>query len=267
MTQPVRNVTAEDASPEEGFQTDYRGKTIDAYFGSPPAQYTAQGFADDPWLWIVVEDEDGVVQRPEGYTLGAGKKWQITRDGHEVISQKQPDSHRFNRSSKVISLVDAITDLAGKGDKVAGEKAFLIDRHIFMTDAEAYIGIASHWATTETSTPDAEKKTSAILPTDFLTFVGGTPAPAAKAATPATKQTAIPAATPASNGIDVDAILAFADGKTYPDLKKLGMKTWGPNGSNTDLDIMNFILDPANMKALEGQGKLMKDAEGVFVVA
>ncbi len=258
MGRPVRNVLPKDMEPDSGFQDSYKGKSIDSYFGPPPDAYLLKSGVSDPWLFVVIDDKISGEKQTHGWSIGGKKNWQITREGKEVVSANDPELHTFNNRASAGILNLRIMDLLGDGDREKGKQIFLGNRKLYMTDAEAYIGLDCTWLIEVVKNKPDGGENRVLLPQKPLTLIDTeVVSGVATAAAP-------PPSTPVTNGSIPKMVAAIADGKTFDELKKAAYEKWG-KGPEKNVEVVRFALNKANIKKLIEDGVLMGELEGPYM--
>jgi hypothetical protein len=247
-------VRPEDMDLDSGLADDFDSVILDAYFGVK-ADYDAVVGTSVPMLILCHENpNDPAKPFEQAYSLGAAKQWAIVKDGKEVVSDKSPDSHKFNMNSRAGEVVGRLFELAGKGNKGEGQKVF-VGRDYYMTESSFYIGADCHWKREKRSTVGGGTS-DVLLPTEFRGFKTVATGTAGKASPKAAgKAVAVEASEQ-----DTEIITKLAEGKDERGLKQACLKEF--KGRN---DLLNLIINKGLLAELEKDGKLVKGPDGRFV--
>ena len=242
LRREMPKVKQEDLDTETGLADDFDAAITDAWFDVPRAEYAARSGTKDPMLMLHLEGPDLEKPIDQPFSIGAAKQWQLTRNGKEVVSGKNPDAHSFTKGSRGGDLVDRMLTLVGGGDKAKGQKFFL-GRDRYMTESEFYSGLNFHWKREEKSTVGGEKR-DVLMPVVFHGEATG----AAKA----------PTAAPSDE--KVAKIIELAEGKTDRELRQAVL-----NAFKGDDAFLNEVFTKDLVGKLVEQGKLTKGPGGKFI--
>lgn len=241
---PVRR---EDMELESGLADDFDATITSASFGFDE-RYAAKisgGGEPDPMLTLVLEGptlEQSVTQR---YATGAAKQWQISQDGREVVSGKDPNSRRFNENSRAGQLVKRLITLAGGGDVAKGQE-FFVKKDFYMTQGGFYEGLTCHWKR-ETLPVVGGGNSNVLLPTAILSSA----APAAGGASGA-------------SGINpdwIEAVVKLAEGKTEKELRLAFIKDASVKDNQ---ELKHAVFNKGLIGELVKQGFLTAGPDGKF---
>ncbi len=241
MVKPTRA----DMELGSGLINDVDAAITSVFFGMKE-DYNRVAGTSEPKLIFVLEGEELEEPQDVAYNTGAAKKWEVVKDGQEIISGVNPEIHAFNNKSRAGEVVARMFTLIGGGDKAKGQDFFLA-RGYYMTQAPFYAGLKFHWKREEMITVGGDKK-PVLMPVTYLGEV----------ASKAKKDVVVPEET-------ITQIIALAEGKTEKELKQAIVKD--PVLSKVT-GLVNQILNKGLLKTLETDGKLTKSAEdatGVYV--
>ena len=241
-------VRPEDKELETGLMDDFDGTIVDVRFEEPRAEYAAISGTSDPVLTLTLESPEMNTPIEQTYSIGAAKQWQVSRGGKEVISAKNPDTHRFNRNCRAGVLVDSLCEVVGSGDKQKGQDA-LFDRvknDRYMTEAEFYIGLSCHWLRKPLSTVGGETR-DVLMPCAYL---GEAPVSGKKTSTPVEVSEE-----------DEQSIIAIALGKNEVGFRSAAIREL--KGKNA---LLNLIINKDLIKKLVDEGKLTVDDGGLYAL-
>ena len=239
----MAKLKSDDLVLDSGLADDFDGAIVDAWFDIRPDYAVAAG-SQDPMLILAIESPDLGQTIEQAYSIGGAKQWQATKGGKEVVSGKNPDTHKFNMSSRAGTLVDRMFQTVGGGDKAKGQ-VFFLKRDHYMTEAEFYTG-NYHWKRESMKTVGGESR-DVLLPVVYL----GESKAAVK-----------PVATTGAIDEDITRIQALAEGKTERELKQAILKDETLKGKQ---DLLNLIFNKGLLTTLEQQAKLAKTPEGKYV--
>jgi len=238
---PVRR---EDFELESGLADDFDATIVSASFGFDERYAAAMsGGNPDPLLILTLEGPKLESPQTPKFATGAAKQWQATADGKEVISGKDPNSHRFNENSRSGQLVARLIDLAGKGDKAKGQE-FFIARGFLMTQAGFFEGLTCHWKREKKTTVTGEER-DVLLPNAMLEGVVGS----------AVKPSGI-------NPDWVGAIVGIASGKTDRELRLALLKDPATKDNN---DLKQAVFNKNLLGDLVKEGFLTLGPDGKYV--
>ena len=255
-------ITKDDFELETGLASDFNGSIIGARFGVNE-EYAAIAGTQDPMLILAIDAPELGIIMEQAYSLGGAKQWGTTRDGREVVSGKNPDSHRYNMSSRGGMLVAAMIETVGKGDKGLGQEFFTKRGHL-MTQAECYEGLNFHWNRKSVKTVGGDES-NVLLPDAFLGLVdtGLKPAVTGTVSSVSSSLTPSVGTTPAPVSDEVVAqIVALAPGKTERELKMAVMKDESLKAND---EVKNLVFNKGLLAALEAEGALTRDPEGKYI--
>jgi hypothetical protein len=238
---------ASDWEPESGLADNIDAVIVGVKF-EVNKRYAEVSGTQDPGMNITIKHDDGE-ETSQGYSIGAKKGWQIIRDGAEVVSTVDANSHRFNVSSRGGELVKRMCELIGNGSKEVGQEFF--SKRGYMTQAEAYTGLKFHWD--RIKLPVADKNaapTESLMPTKYLgeVAVGGVAAP--KAAAPP-----VAGAPVAASNLD-DILITMSAGLTDRELKGAAIRN---DDVKANKAYMTSVVNGSKLAELEKAGKLTKD--------
>lgn len=130
-------ITLEDLELESGFADDFDAVVTHAHF-EVNEEYAARSGTEDPLLVLTLKSpqlENEIDST--GFSCGSAKRWQIERNGKEIVSETHPESHQFNMNANAGKLIARLITL--------GSKEFFLGRKAYMTQGEFYEGINCHW--------------------------------------------------------------------------------------------------------------------------
>ncbi len=239
--------TREDYDLDSGLATDF-DCTFSAEFGTN-TQYVnkvnAGGGNMDPnevFLNLTMDSPDLDKPVKQSYSIGSGKKWMANKDGSEITSEANPDSHRFNMNSSGGKLVARMFELVGGGDKNKGQD-FFIARDMYMTQTGFYNGIMFHMNQEKTKTQSGES--NIMLPDKYL-----------GEAKVAAKSTA---------GVDLDKIVIdLSQGKTDRELKAAAVKN-DELKKPENAAYLRDLISGTKLGNLEKDNKLTKGPDGKYI--
>lgn len=242
--------TEKDMELGTGLIDNFDGVVIDAYFGvdaayAEKARASGGSGSDEPMLCLVFESPEFEQSGEQKYSIGS-KGWTAEDEGKRVVSSLRPDTRVFNANSNAGMLISRLFMLAGKGDKAKGQKVF-VERGHFMTEADFYKGIRSHWLRESRKNPMGGSDISLLQPQDSIEFVGVTAGKAAKSM-------------PASDEGYADfvaEVVGLASGKTPSQLKAAIMKD---AKLRVNAVMMKRLYGPL-LSELEKEGVLTKKGE------
>ena len=238
--------TREDYELETGLADDFDGVIIDGFFEVNP-QYSEISGTTDPMLTLAIESPDLEQPAETRYSCGGAKQWQIGRGGQEITSARNPDSHRFNMSSRAGVLVSRLFSLVGNGDKAKGQD-FFIARDRYMTEGAFYIGLNCHWKREPLKTVGGEPR-DVLMPDKYL----GEVSPGKKAASTVAEAP--------TEDLD-DIVIGLASGKTEREVKMKAMKEDKLKANEV---YMRELISGNKLEQLEDAGKIAKGPDGKFI--
>ena len=248
--------TREDYNLETGLADDFDGAITDAFF-EVNVRYAEVSGTADPMLTIVIET-DSIEQPVENrYSCGGAKKWQISRNGKEVISGKNPDSHGFVRTSRAGAMVDRMFELVGGGNKEKGV-AFFQARDRYMTEGEFYTDLNFHWKREPMKVVGSSDTRDILMPSVFLGEVGKKTVSAKTGITTTTTTT-----TAATSDDELDNILIeLVSGKTEKEVKVAATRN---DKLRASTDYMRNLISGTKLTDLEKSGKIGKGPDGKYI--
>ncbi len=239
---------------ESGLISDVVGTITSAYFGPPTGKYAELGGVD-PGLHIVLEGED--IEKPydQFYACGAAKKWQVAENGQALVSEVNPNSHGFNKSSRAGTLVNEMALKIGEGNLEKGLQ-FLADRDYWMTQAPFYVGLTFFWKTKPLSTvaKEGEEKGSrdVLLPDKFIGASKPASAPVNAAPPPPVQAD--------TSDLDI-CLIDLSHGKTFQEIRQLALKR---DDFKANSAYMKTVINGTALARLEKDGLVSKDASGKY---
>ena len=251
--------TRDDFQLDSGLASDFDGTIVEVVFQEPSSDYQRVSKSKDPVLTLLIESPD--FERPieQGYSIGSAKQWDAVKDGHEVVSGRNPDSHTFNMNSRAGVLVERMLNLTGEGDREKGID-FFIKRDAWMTQSSFYKGLTFHWTREKMKTmPDDQgnvKEVDVLLPSIYL-------------GESKTETKASAGAASASGNGDLDKVLAGLT--SDKDGNSLGLDEKGLRlaaAKNTTLKAnpkyLREVINGPKIKELEDTGEIVR-VDGKFV--
>ena len=230
----------EDLELESGFADDFDAAIVSARFGVRE-EYAKTSGSLDPMLILVLQGPELEQPLEQVYSIGGAKGWKAVKDGQEVISEKRPDTHKWNMSSRAGTLVKRLFELIGDGDLKKGQ-AFFKARDCYMTDAAFYTSLNCHWKREKMTTVGGEER-EVLLPVAYL-----------GEAKPLLQAPGIEDAT--------DKLVILAIGKTDRELKSALL-------ADAELkekkNLLNDVFNKKLLERLEAEGRVAKDSAGRFV--
>lgn len=237
----------EDFDLPSGFADDFDAVVADAWFGPPREEYSRKaGGIAEPFLHMKLEGTDLDKPIDQAWSTGAARQWQIARDGKEVISGKNADTHTFMASSRAGELVSRVLMLVGEGDKAKGVQ-MLKERGYFMTEAEFYIGLRAHWNLVKLATVGGEER-DVLMPTAFSGFMDSAGPAAVKPPALYTES-------------ELEVLVSLASGKTEQQVKQQVMRSTLKDNKI----LLNEIFNKNLLKTLENEGTLTRSPDGKFI--
>jgi len=240
----VPEVRPDDLELEVSGFDDFAGPITDAYFDII-AEYAEKAGSDIVHLICEVAAE-GFQKPPKlgGFSCGGADKWDIAKDGKELLPKK--GKPRFHANSNAGVFVSDILKMAGDGDIKKGAEV-LAKRGFLMTQAGFYIGLESRWVKRASPNPVDKSSTVSIqVPTEYL-ILGDSKTIATK-----TVPTAVDEGFEISDE-ELGKIQEIAEGKTERELRQACIKV--PE-LKLNTALMSQIYNKGLLKKLENEGRL-----------
>ena len=253
----------DDMELESGLASDFDGAIALVKFGVRD-EYAAVVGNSDPMLLLSIDATEALgTYIEQAYSLGGAKQWRVEKGGSSIVSDKTPDSHRFNLACRAGQLVAKMIETVGAGDRTKGQEFFLKRDH-YMTEAEFYAGLRFHWKRVPLPTVGGETR-DVLLPEKFLGEVG---APALSiSGSGATVVTAPAATAPAAivTGYSeelIDKLVDLCSGKTEREVKLALIKD---EVMKKQADLVNSVFNKGLLKELGQAGKLVLGPDGKYI--